>query len=101
MTPIVEGRARLPGGSAIRIVGIDLLSDPSLGGGPTRSEGEFHTDWTRQEFWDLLLDPSAIILSEDLARQLAVKESSPLRLLVGQQWISFRIGTVIKSGAVP
>ena len=100
MTPVVLGHARLQEGKSVRVVGVDLLSDVPFRSDLPGSDGGLLSDRTRQKFLDLLVHPNHIILPEDLAFQLGTEESSSLPLLIGQQWIPFQVGAVLRRKGV-
>lgn len=96
LSAVIEGRATLPDGSSVEILGVDLLSDGPfrrylLPGGEDLEEG-----LTRETFLDLLADPERVIVPAALAGRLGLFEGSRLSLLIRDQRRDFVVGAVLE-----
>ena len=98
MAPVIEGRAgvaREQGSTDVRVYGIDLLSDASFRQYTLENKRDLALDITRDEFIDLLLDPSQIILPASLARRLDLQRGSRLGLLIADSQKEFTVGALL------
>ncbi|MBI2821713.1 MAG: ABC transporter permease [Acidobacteria bacterium] len=107
MSPIVQGGAVLERSQgrpseeqSLQIVGMDLLSDHLFRSYTLRDNRDLSLDVTRDEFIDLLLDPTKIVVPAALAGRLGLVPGSSLPLLVGDARRDFIVGAVLRdSGA--
>ena len=107
MTPRLEGRARTPDGTQVRVYGVDLIGDATVRDyfrtqdlQPGGEHGEQGTDpasarLKTESFLRLLEEDRQILVPENLALRQGLQVGSELNLTIGGRRWSFEVGSIL------
>jgi putative ABC transport system permease protein len=99
-SPVLEGEAAYQtasGNESLRVLGIDILSDRSFRDYRLLEFESRQREPSTREFFDLLIDPASIILTEKFARRFGLTTGSQVRLTLGDRPQQFVIRGLLRN----
>ena len=97
VTPLIEGRVRLPGSRlVINVYGIDLLGDGAFRDHYTSQRERIGDQVQLESFLSLLSDPRALILPSSLADRLQVELGDEITLMQGDREWTGRVASIVR-----
>lgn len=96
MSALVEGTVGLPGAGSVKVYGVDFLADAPFRQYLSGDGRDLALEVTAEEFLQLLVNPSAVVVPASLARQLSAAAGDQIRLQVGEKEKVFTIGAVLR-----
>ncbi len=97
LSPLVEGRVKLPDGSSVPVYGIDLLSEAPFRSYLASDSRRALANVTRADFLRLLSRPDQLILPGRLAGRLEVKKGDSMVLLAGERQRNFQVAALLEA----